>query len=169
MVHCSTSSQQHFELRCRYVHHIMVRLFKGDSMGGTVQATAGFQDSDFFQKAFKWYWDAFWVYFAAFQDSNINLFPPMAQCNLLCCILLCSRCWMFNNLKCCSGLHNDSMLLFLLIYLLTFVLCRLQEDEEKEAISQKGKEAQKIQGIITRLSEHVYLKLHNSRDHCDWW
>ena len=43
-------------------------------MGGTSQATAGFHDSDFFQKAIKMVLS---VIFFSFQDSNFNPVPPM--------------------------------------------------------------------------------------------
>ena len=50
-------------------------------MYGTFQAVVAFQDSDIFQKERerkkKWCWDAFWVWFLTFQDSNFNLVPPL--------------------------------------------------------------------------------------------
>ena len=42
----------------------------------TFQATARFQDPDIFQKAMKWCWDAFWVWYFTFLDSDFNLVPP---------------------------------------------------------------------------------------------
>ena len=46
---------------------------------GTFLAMAGFQDSDFSQEAINWCWDAFWMWFGTFQDSNFNTVPRLSM------------------------------------------------------------------------------------------
>ena len=46
-------------------------------LGGTFQATAGFEESDLFQKTAKMVLKCFWVWILTFQDSDFNLVPPM--------------------------------------------------------------------------------------------
>ena len=55
-------------------------------MGGTFQATVGFQDSNLFQKAIKMALRCIlpiWVWIITFQDLNFNLVPPMKKDELL--------------------------------------------------------------------------------------
>ena len=63
---------------------------------GTFQATARFQDSDFFQKAIKkkkLYWDTFWVIFHL-SDLDFNLVPPVGRYGW---VFLLHRCYFCKN------------------------------------------------------------------------
>ena len=56
-----------------------LRFSKEASMGGTLPATAGFQDLEFLQKAIKMVLRCIWKVILHFQDSSFNPVPHMAR------------------------------------------------------------------------------------------